>query len=99
MNYCLHPLFFRLTFTAGCVIHVNAMKNEQLSELLVRARKAQNLRQKELAELADVGETVVYKLEAGRRDVTLSNFIAVLGSLGFELVCRSPLGEETRLER
>jgi DNA-binding XRE family transcriptional regulator len=100
----IHELLFtsffsRLTFHAGCVIHVNAMNTIDLSALLVRARKAQGIRQKELAELAGVGETVVYKLEAGRRDVTLSNFVSVLGSLGFELVCRSPLGEETRLER
>jgi predicted transcriptional regulator len=75
------------------------MKTNNLSGAIVKARKAQGLRQKELAELAGVGETVVYKLEAGRTDITLSSFVAVLGSLGFELIGRSPLGEEIRLER
>jgi len=75
------------------------MKIEEFKKLVIKARKAQGLSQKELAELADVGETVIYKIESGRKDVTLSNFLIVLSSLGIEMICRSPLGEETRLER
>lgn len=75
------------------------MKMNNLSSLVVGARKGQGLSQKELAELAGVGETVVYKIEAGRPDVTLSSFVSVLGSLGIELICRSPFGGEVRLER
>ncbi len=75
------------------------MKTNDLSVLVVKARKAQGLSQKELAELSGIGETVVYKIEAGRSDVSLSSFVSVLGSLGIEIICRSPLGEESRLER
>ncbi len=75
------------------------MKNNNLDKLLTEARKAQGISQRELAELAGVGETVVYKLESGRTDVTLSSFISVLTGLGFELKCHSPLGGAVTLER
>ncbi|MCH8512568.1 MAG: hypothetical protein LAT83_13105 [Kiritimatiellae bacterium] len=52
-----------------------------------------------MSELSGVGESVIYKLESGRGDVTLSSFAAVLSALGFELRCRSPLGGEVSLDR
>ncbi len=70
----------------------------KLSKLVVDARKAQALSQRELSELAGVGETVIYKMESGRADVTLSKFVAVLTALGFDLCCRSPLGVEVVLD-
>ncbi|MCC5849220.1 MAG: helix-turn-helix transcriptional regulator [Verrucomicrobia bacterium] len=75
------------------------MKIDDLSTLVVEARKAQGLSQRELSELSGVGESVIYKLESGRGDVTLSSFAAVLSALGFELRCRSPLGGEVSLDR
>lgn len=75
------------------------MNINELSVLIIEARKAQGLSQRELAELAGVGETVIYKLESGRGDVTLSSFVAVLKAVGFDLRCRSPLGGEVSLER
>jgi transcriptional regulator with XRE-family HTH domain len=75
------------------------MKIDDLRTLVVEARKAQGLSQRELSELSGVGESVIYKLESGRRDVTLSSFAAVLSALGFELCCRSPLGGEVSLAR
>lgn len=74
------------------------MNITELSELIIEARKAQALSQRELAELAGVGETVIYKLESGRGDVTLSSFVAALKGLGFEIRCRSPLGGEVSLD-
>ncbi len=73
------------------------MKTGELNRLLIKARKVQGLNQLEVAELAGVGETVVYKLESGREDVTLKSFVAVLSALGVEIRCRSPLGEEVVL--
>lgn len=74
------------------------MKNDNLSLLLIEARKAQGLSQRELAELAGVGETVIYKMESGRGDVTRASFVAVLKALGFDIRCRSPLGGEVSLD-
>jgi transcriptional regulator with XRE-family HTH domain len=75
------------------------MKNNELSKLVVEARKAQRLSQKELAALAGVGSTVIYKIENGDHAVTLTGFVSVLTSLGFDLRCHSPLGGETSLGR
>ena len=80
-------------------IIANVMNKSELGMLVVESRKAQRLSQKELAELAGVGVTVIYKIESGDAGVTLASFVAVLTSLGFDLRCRSPLGGEVSLGR
>lgn len=73
------------------------MNTEELSKVVVEARKAQRLSQQALSELSGVGMTVIYKIESGRENVTLSGFLAVLTALGFEVRCHSPLGVEVSL--
>ncbi len=70
------------------------MKNDHLSEMLLKARKAQGLTQQGVSDLSGVGLTVIYKLESGRRDVTFDSFLAVTRALGVRVSCRSPLGDE-----
>jgi y4mF family transcriptional regulator len=75
------------------------MNINKLSDLIVEARKEQRLTQKDLAELAGVGATVIYKIEQGDPGVTLKSFVSVLTALGFTIGCRSPLGGEVSLGR
>ena len=75
------------------------MKMNELTTLVVTARKEQRLSQKDLAELAGVGVTVIYKIEHGDPRVTLNSFLSVLAALGFEMRCQSPLGGEVSLVR
>jgi y4mF family transcriptional regulator len=75
------------------------MNISELSIFIVKARKEQRLTQKDLAELAGVGITVIYKVENGDPGVTLKSFLSVLTSLGFDVRCRSPLGGEVSLGR
>ena len=74
------------------------MKNGTLSDLIVEARKAQGLSQQELADLSGSSITVIYKLESGRLDLTLSSFLSVTRALGMRLNIQSPLGRELQLE-
>ena len=73
------------------------MKYHELSKLIIEARKQQGMSQRDLSELAGVGTTVIYKIESGRDDVTLSSFVSVLMALGIQLRCKSPLGDEVSL--
>ena len=75
------------------------MNINELSGLVVKARKEQRLSQKDLADLAGVGATVIYKIEHGDPGVTLKSFVSVLTALGFTLRCHSPLGGEVSLGR
>lgn len=72
---------------------------DDLGKLLKAARKAQQLSQHELQDLSGVGISVIYKLEQGRLDVTLGNFLAVTNALGIKLNCRSPLHTEIKLHK
>ena len=68
-----------------------------LAKMIKEARKAQHLSQMDLRDLSGVGASVIYKLETGRSDVTLSSLLAVSDALGIELLCKSPLGTEVKL--
>lgn len=73
------------------------MKLKQLGLIFKEARKAQHITQLELQDLSGVSASVIYKLESGRRDVSMSSLIAVADALGVQLVAKSPLGEEVYL--
>ena len=73
------------------------MKLDQLGTIIKKARKAQHITQLELQDLSGVSASVIYKLESGRRDVSMGSLIAVADSLGVQLVAKSPLGEEVYL--
>jgi len=64
---------------------------KKISELIIWHRKQAGLSQKGLADLADVGKTVIYDLEHGKETVRLSTLIPVLEVLGIQLQFDSPL--------
>jgi transcriptional regulator with XRE-family HTH domain len=51
----------------------------------------------DLRDLSGVSASVIYKLETGRSDVSLRSLLAVSDALGIELLCKSPLGTEVKL--
>lgn len=61
------------------------------------ARKAQGMTQMELQDLSEVSASVIHKIESGRADLSLSSVVAVLDSLGIQIICKSPLGEAIQL--
>jgi predicted transcriptional regulator len=73
------------------------MINRNLSKMVKAARKSQGLTQMDLQDLSEVSASVIHKIESGRDDLSLSSVVAVLGSLGIQIICKSPLGEEIQL--
>lgn len=73
------------------------MENDNLSDLLKEARKAQQLTQLELQDLSGVSLSAIYKLESGRTDLALGSILAVADALGIQLTAKSPLGKEVKL--
>jgi predicted transcriptional regulator len=73
------------------------MINGNLSKMVKAARKSQGLTQMDLQDLSEVSASVIHKIESGRDDLSLSSVVAVLGSLGIQIICKSPLGEEIQL--
>ncbi|MGJ8641026.1 MAG: helix-turn-helix domain-containing protein [Opitutaceae bacterium] len=73
------------------------MKNAGLGKIVSTARKSQGLTQLELQDLCGVSASVIYKIESGRTDFSLSNFLTVLDALGIKTLCQSPLGAEVQL--
>lgn len=59
-----------------------------------RTRKAQGLRQEELAAVANVGLRFLSELENGKPTLQLGKVVDVLDALGIDLVLREP-GEGT----
>jgi transcriptional regulator with XRE-family HTH domain len=69
----------------------------KFGHVLKEARKAQRLTQMDLSDLSGVSPSVIYKLESGRMDIAVGSLKAVADALGVELIVRSPLGEEVKL--
>lgn len=63
----------------------DAFTSEQLGAAIRAARKAQGLRQDELAGAAGVGLRFVVELERGKPSVQLDKVLAVLAALGLRL--------------
>ncbi len=59
------------------------------------ARKAQGLRQDELAAAANVGVRFLIELEAGKETAQLGKTLAVLAALGIEVTFNLPDGYAT----
>ena len=73
------------------------MKNSEFGKIVSTARKGQGLTQLELQDLCGVSASVIYKIESGRDDLSLCNFVSVMDALGIEVHCKSPLGAEVQL--
>ena len=71
---------------------------EELATIIKRHRKAANLTQLELAELAGVGKTVVFDIEKGKETVKIQTLRKVLKVLNIEMRFTSPLLDNWNME-
>lgn len=67
------------------------MKASILGEIVRFHRKHANLSQKELADLAQVGKTVVFDLEKGKESIQLDTINAIMGVLNLHFSIDGPL--------
>lgn len=66
-------------------------KPEELATIIKSHRKAANLTQLQLAELAGVGKTVVFDIEKGKDTVKIHTLMKILKVLNIEMRFVSPL--------
>lgn len=64
---------------------------EYLGKMVRFHRKAAGLSQKELADLAGVGKTVVFDIEKGKKTVRLNTLLKILHTLNIDIIFDSPL--------
>lgn len=63
----------------------------KISEIVKLHRKKSGLTQKELADLAGVGKTVVFDIEKGKETIRLSTLLKILNILNVKINFESPL--------
>ena len=67
------------------------MTPKQISKIIIFHRKKSRLTQKQLADLAGVGKTVVFDIEKGKETVQLNSLLKVLSVLNIKLEMKSSL--------
>jgi y4mF family transcriptional regulator len=61
-------------------------------------RNKSGLTQKQLADLAGVGKTVVYDVEHGKESVQLNTFLKICSALNITIELQSPIMERCKQE-
>jgi y4mF family transcriptional regulator len=69
------------------------MNSSQLGQIVRHERKAQGLRQAELAAAAGVGIRFIVDLEAGKPTLQLEKALHVLATLGCDVTITTPAGD------
>lgn len=64
---------------------------KEISEIVLHHRKRAGISQKELADLAGVGKTVIYDIEQGKSTVRFSTLSKVLDVLNITIEFKGPL--------
>ena len=67
------------------------MTSKQIGRTIIFHRKKIRLTQKQLADLAGVGKTVVFDIEKGKETVQLNSLLKVLSVLNIKLEMKSSL--------
>lgn len=67
------------------------MTSKQIGKIIIFHRKKSKLTQKQLADLAGVGKTVVFDIEKGKETIQLNSLLGVLSVLNIKLEMKSPL--------
>ena len=70
------------------------MDKNEIAKIVYYHRKRGNLSRIDLAELAEIGKTVVYDIEKGKKDYRIDTLLKVLRVLNIDLRLTSPLMEE-----
>ncbi len=69
-----------------------------IAEIVRQHRKAAGLSQRELAELAGIGKTVVFDVEHAKPTVQLNTLLKIFNTLNIQLTLHSRLMASTRHE-
>jgi len=67
------------------------MTSKQIGRIIIFHRKKSKLTQKQLADLAGVGKTVVFDIEKGKETIQFNSLLRVLSVLNIKLEMKSPL--------
>jgi y4mF family transcriptional regulator len=74
------------------IIAVKTMMNaQQIGKMIRFHRKKSGMTQKELANLAQLGKTIVFDIEKGKLSVRLNNLLKLLEVLNIKMDFSSPL--------
>lgn len=73
------------------------MTPEELGKIVFFHRKKSGLTQKQLAELAGVGKTVVFDIEKGKATVQMNSLLKVLEVLNITVELKSPVMKQMEL--
>lgn len=72
------------------------VESKELADIIRIHRKAAGLSRIQLAELADVGKTVIYDIEKGKESVRLDTLRKILKVLNIKVEMTSPLMENVK---
>lgn len=67
------------------------MTSNQIGKTIIFHRKKSKLTQRQLADLAGVGKTVVFDIEKGKETIQLNSLLKVLSILNIKLEMKSTL--------
>lgn len=67
------------------------MTPKEIGEIVMLLRKQAGLTQKQLADLAGVGKTVVFDIEKGKETVQFNSLLKVFSALNIKLTLSNPL--------
>ena len=67
--------------------------DHRISEIVLFHRKKSGLSRNQLADLAGVGNTVIYDIEKGKETIRFSTLQKVLKALNIKIAFKSPLME------
>ena len=71
------------------------MDSESIGKIVYNHRKKSGLTQKQLADVAGVGKTVVYDIEKGKETIQLNTLLKILSVLNIKIKFSSPLLKNT----
>jgi len=67
------------------------MNSKSIGNIIYVHRKKSGLTQKQLADIAGVGKTVVYDIEKGKETVRVNTLLKILSALNIKIKFDSPL--------
>ena len=67
------------------------MSTEEISRVVKYHRNKSGLSQKQLADIAGVGKTVIFDIEKGKESIRFNTLIKVLNALNIKIKLDSPL--------
>lgn len=74
---------------------MNTIEINQIGPIVRFHRKKASLSQRELAQIAGVGKTVIFDLEKGKESIKLNTLTKILDALNISLALEGPLVEQS----